>query len=193
MKAEKYETLESLPWYRKLILIAFFPFMLIGMILLALLFPLLLIVISGVNFAIERRFLYQLRQSGRYLRLSSARARISEEGGTFIIEKPTLGWNFTHAWWTPDDLLALSPYPVPTEDEYDNSAKEMKCLNWDAWCWDNYTSPETGRAFLIRVWNGMSLEPRLTKRFPNTRIVRTWTALANLPDPQESSNTIDAT
>ncbi len=162
---------------------------------LAFFFLVLVPILIGISFAMcflmEHRFLWWMRQNGRYLRLSRARSLILEKGGTFIIEVPTLGWGFTHAWWTPDDLLAISPFPVPTKAEYEQAVEKMQCLDWDDWCWKNYTCPEHGRAFLIRVWNGMSLEPRIITRFPNSQVVRTWTALVHFPNPPETTNEIE--
>jgi len=62
----------------------------------------------------------------------------------------------------------------------------MECLDWDRWVWDNYTCLENGRAFLLRVWNGASMERKLKKSFTDLDVVRTWTALVHFPKPPEN-------
>ena len=105
----------------------------------------------GANYFFERRIRRRMRHSRRYLSLADVRERIAAHGGALIIENPSLGWNFTHAWWTPDDLLSTSPFSVPTDEDYKNAAEKMKCLEWDKWCWDNYTCLDNGRVLTSRV------------------------------------------
>lgn len=182
-----------LPWRNKLALIFFAPFMLLALPLLALLGVVIVIFATLANFLSQRGFLRQMKFAGRYLTRSELRARVEEFGGTLIVEDPSLGWNFTHAWWTPDDLLALSPFPQPTDEEYDNAVKTMNCLDWDRWCWENYTSPDKGRAYLLRTWNGVTMERFFETRFPTTKRVRTWTALVHFPNSPPTMNSDEPT
>jgi hypothetical protein len=140
------------------------------------------------NYRLGRRLRSRMRRCGRFLRIRSVTGRIAADGGTLIIESPSLGWNFTHAWWTPENPLSHAPSPLPTEADYRQAAKTMKCLDWDKWCWENYTSPDSGRAFLVRVWTGASLEAKLSPRFPDLRVVRTWTALVHLAGSPDGSD-----
>lgn len=179
----------SQPWYRKIAMIVLFSFVLPTIPLVLLIFAFMVLFAVTVNYQFERRVRSRMRRCGRYLRISETRWRIAENGGTLIIENPSLGWNFTHAWWTPDDLLEQSPFAVPTDEDYRNAAKNMKCLDWDHWCWENYTCLDNGRAYLLRVWNGESMERKLKNWFPDLTVVCTWTALAHIPEPPESSNT----
>lgn len=118
------------PWYRKIaMVIGWFllwptvPFVLI--ILLALgLYAAVHIIVS------ELLFHARMRHCGRFLRWRRLGARIAEKGGgTLIIESPSLGWGFTHAWWTPEKVLAVSPYAVPTDEDYHSAAEKMQCLD----------------------------------------------------------------
>jgi hypothetical protein len=131
------------------------------------------------NYRLERRLRSRMRRCGRFLRIRTVSGRIAAEGGTLIIENPSFDWNFTHAWWTPENASLDAPCPMPSEADYRQAAKSMKCLGWDKWCWENYTSPDSGRAFLVRVCNGASLEAKLSPRFPDLQVVRTWTALVH--------------
>jgi hypothetical protein len=178
----------SQAWYRKVAMILLLPFVLPTIPLVLLIFACIGLYAVVANYFSERQIRRRMKQSGRYLSLSDVRDRIAACGGTLIIESPSLGWNFTHAWWTPDEIVATSPFSVPGENEYKIAAERMECLEWDRWVWDNYTCLDKGRAFLIRVWNGASMEQRLTKSFTNLDIVRTRTALMHVPKPPENPN-----
>jgi hypothetical protein len=132
---------------------------------------------------------------GRFLWPGAARLRVSAEGGTLIVESPTLGLGITRAWWTPDDVLARSPYSQPTPEDYKahlKSANGGQCLDWDRWCFDNYTQLEQGRAMLIATRSGRSVETKLKKAFPHLAVVHTWTALAHPPRPAGEISTRSA-
>jgi hypothetical protein len=131
----------------------------------------------GANWISAQRFRFRMSRCGRYLSFRQAHRRIETQHGTLIIESWTAGWGFTRAWWTPDDIRANSTVGPPTNMEIRNAIKNSRCLEWDKRCWENYTSPETGTAFLVRAWNGKSLERRIKKSFPSLSIVETWTAM----------------
>ncbi len=167
--------------FRTILMVLLLPLVLPTIPLALLIIAILYVVTSVLNYVGERRFRSRMRRCGRFLQSRDACQRIESEGGTLLIERPALGWNVTSAWWTPEDLPAKSPFPVPTDEDYKKELKEMRkvtglwCLAWDKWCWDNYTSPVHGRAFLLQVRNGKNLEPKLKALFPNLRIVRAWT------------------
>lgn len=171
------------PWYRRVAL-----FVLLPLIFLTTL-PLVFAIFLGLGlYAVIHGFVScilfraRMRQCGRFLRWRQLSARIAAEGpGTLIVESPSLGWSFTHAWWTPEKILDMSPYLVPTDDEYRSAAEQMHCLDWDRWIWENYTAPDDGRGFLLRVWNGQSIEELVRRSFPLVDVVHTWTALVHRP------------
>lgn len=185
MTAGSTNTFRTQPWYRKVVLIVLLPFVLPTIPVVLLVLACIGLYAAVANFVFELRVRRRMRRCGRWLSSSNVRDRIAASGGTLIIEAPSLGWNFTHAWWTSDDVLSTSPYTIPTEEEYRNAAATMQCLDWDRWCWDNYTSLDNGRAFLLRVCNGASVERRLRQRFADLRVVRTWTALVHVRKPPE--------
>jgi hypothetical protein len=160
---------------------------LIPLVLPAVLFAFVILLAIGLYTVIHNiisEFLFRawMRQCGRFLHWRKLSARIAEEGpGTLVIESPSLGWGFTHAWWTPEKILALSPYALPSDDDYRGAAEKMQCLDWDRWHWDNYTDPDKGRGLLLRVWNGRSLEKWVRRTFPAVDVVHTWTALVHAP------------
>lgn len=169
------------PWYRTIAMIALFPLVVLH------------IAYSGLcsvaaNYLFERRVLSRMRRSGRYVHLSEAQRRIADGVGTLIIENPSIAWGFTRAWWSPEDSLALSPFSVPTKEDYKSAALDLKCEEWDAWCWKNYTCLDNGRACLLRVWNGASVERKLKEQFPDLSIVHTWTAFVNEPESPPPAN-----
>lgn len=169
---------ETLPWYSKVAMIASLP-----------LLP-AIVAYAGVcsytqNYLSERRIRLRMQRCGRFLRLSEARLRIAEKGGTLIIENPTIAWDITHAWWTPENVLAQSPFLLPTKDDYKNAAVEMRCENWDFWCWQNYTCLDKGRAYLLRVWNGATLERTISTWSSDVTVVHAWTGLATRSDSRD--------
>ncbi|QDS95655.1 hypothetical protein FF011L_44530 [Roseimaritima multifibrata] len=175
-------TFGSQPWYRKVALFLLLPFVMPAIPLVFAILALMGVYAVTANYMFERRIRRRMRRSGRYLSLSIARERIASDGGTLIIENPSLGWSFTHAWWTPDDVRSSSPFAVPTNDDYRNAAEQMQCLDWDKWCWDNYTCPDNDGAFLLRVWNGATIERKLKKWFAELDVVHTWTAFVHTPE-----------
>lgn len=182
------QSFSSMPWYRKLLIVVLSPFTLVVLATVLPVFAILCAWAIAYNYLLERRLQSKMRHRGRFLRWKDALKRISAEGGTLIIEDPSLGWNYTHAWWTSENLLSKSPFSVPTGDEYERAAERMVCLDWDRWSWDNFTCPENGRALLLRVWNGASLERRLKKCAPELQVVRTWTALVHYPESSDQEN-----
>jgi hypothetical protein len=172
------------PWYRKVSSV--FTLVLLSPILLL---PLAILLALGLyavihNFVSEVWFRFRMAHCSRFLRRRQLSARIAAEGsGTLIVESPSLGWGFTHAWWTPEKVLAISPYAVPSDDDYRKAAEKMQCLDWDRWQWENYTAPDKGRAFLLRVWNGRSIERWIKQTFPDMSVVHTWTALVHVRKP----------
>jgi hypothetical protein len=170
------------PWYRKIALILLLPFVLLTVPLELLIFVFFGLIIFVYGFVGTIRFVARMRRRGRRLSFRQVRKRIDVEGGTLIIKSPALGWNTTYAWWTPDEVLTQSPFRIPTDEEYEQAARTMKCCEWDRWLWREYTSPDTGRAFLLRVWNGKSMESLLKSLFPSLAVVKTWTGAMHFPE-----------
>jgi hypothetical protein len=137
-----------------------------------------------INLVSEVRFRFRMSRGNRFLRRREFHDRVGWEGlGTLILEAPTLGWGVSRAWWTPDSILNLAPVDQPTLDEYKNSDGRTP-LEWDRWCWSVYVNPEDGKAFLLRTWNGASLERRLKARYPRLEVIWTRSALAQLGSGQ---------
>lgn len=182
------QSFSAMPWDRKLLIVLFSPFALVVSAIVLPVFTLFCGLAVAYNYVLERRFQSKMRHCGRFLQWKDALKRISGEGGTLIIENLSLGWNITHAWWTPENPLKDSPFSEPDKEDYKHAAERMSCRNWDRWCWDNFTCPENGRALLLRVWNGASLQRRLKKCAPELQVVRTWTALVHYPELSDDQN-----
>ena len=136
----------------------------------------------SANYVGEVWFQHRMRRARRFLSIAQVHDRIADCGGTLIIESPSFGWKYSRAWWTPVDVQTQSPFKTATLEDY-QQGDELKCLDWDRWCWNNFTSPETGGGFLLRVWNGKSVEGKLKEDFPDLVVVGTWTALVHLNEP----------
>ena len=170
------------PWYRKIALIFWYPMMVpVALVVLSFIAAIGLLAVI-LNYISECFLQLRMRWRGQYLRPAEVRRRIAKSGGTLIIENPSLGWNHTSAWWTPDDLPAISAFSTPSDDDYLKALDDGKCPEWDAWCYRNYTCPKQGSAYLLRVRSGAKLEGKLKNTFPELKVVRTWTALVHVTE-----------
>lgn len=171
----------SLPWYRKLLIILLFPFVVPYILLVGVLLGGLVLFGSTHYYICEHIFKRRMRRCGRFISVREAKRRMNSVNGTLIIESPSPGWGITRAWWTPDKMLSVSPYKIPTHDDFRAALKAHTSTDWDQWCFDHYVGSESGKAFLLKIWNGKKLESRLKAQFPDMDIVTTWSALSHLP------------
>ena len=164
------------PWYRIAVLIVLAPLMLIVNVVVVLpVLACMLLYALVYNWISRYGLRSRMRRCGRYLSLAESQLRIAQDGGTLILESPSLHWDYRRAWWTPDEVRSRSPFTVQTEEDRRQAIEQSKVLDWDRWCYDNYTSPDNGRAFLLRVGNGAALERSLKRQFPDLSVVRAWT------------------
>lgn len=68
----------------------------------------------------------------------------------------------------------------PDKEDYREYVRELQPHPWDKWCWDRYVSPDTGSAFLVKVWNGARFDLKLKKTHPEVRTVFTWSPFARM-------------
>src|SRR5262249_27459954 len=76
---------------------------------------------------------------------------ITEKTGTFISEALSIKGP-SRLWWTADKISEIAPYPfvVPVESrDYIWYAVEFRPFG--KWCFEQYTSPKTGKGFLIDI------------------------------------------
>lgn len=122
------------------------------------------------------------RQMARASRSLSRRdrRRIDQEEGTLIFDSFTLGWGIVRVWWTPEKVSEMQPPPLPTTDEWRAAATEANVTPWDRWCWNNFISPVTGRALLLRTggWFQFWTLPALKRRYAQIPQVSTWSVEA---------------
>lgn len=118
------------------------------------------------NLAREIRFHGRMRRIGRCVPPSQLARQMAAEEGTIIVESPTLGWRVSRAWWTDEDVLALAPTEPPSRPAPNDP--------FDRWCHEEYTSPDTGRAVLFKVWSGKRAQRCLSKAFPGVPVVAVW-------------------
>ena len=80
------------------------------------------------NLAGELHLLYRMWRAQRYVSGAAVCKLISKYGGTLVIKNPSAGWNYTHAWWTPDDLLSLASSPPSTDKDYESAIETKPAL-----------------------------------------------------------------
>jgi hypothetical protein len=153
--------------------VLFVPIALIGLFSVAIFLLFFGAYAAAGNIVRERRFKRRMKTLGRVLAKRQFLANLSS-GGSMLIEKPSMGWNITRAWWTSDDIIHIAPMPPATAEEWRQAARQELAHKWDCWCWDNYTSPESGKAYLLRVWNGVLIEKWLKQNYPLVPVVHTW-------------------
>jgi hypothetical protein len=107
----------------------------------------------------EWRFRSRMRKAGRWLSHTNLLHRLSEQTGTLIVEWPTPGWSFSRAWWS-DEVVGELPTDPATAGGFIRE------------CHVRFTSPDTGRAMLVAVWNGEQFARRLMQRFENIPTIR---------------------
>lgn len=123
--------------------------------------------------------------------LKQTHNKITNQGGTLTIESPTIGWVTTRAWWTPENVSLIGPRKPPDEKERSELKLKYGLLDWDQWCYRNFTSTDTGRAVLVRSWNGLAAERKLHRSLPNLNVVHNWTALSGIDNPEEWFEIVD--
>lgn len=116
----------------------------------------------------------KLRRDGRYK--NPAIQFDSLTTGTLIVDSPTVGWNITQCWWTPECIAEISPEPIPTDDDRDShirSKAEQLELPFDRWVSKRYLDANAGTAVLIGYRRGDVLA-RMISRRANLPIVKSW-------------------
>lgn len=123
----------------------------------------------------ERRLLRRLRSARRVLPWREVEQHLRAGSGTLIIET---GHKQGHRfWWTPDDIAAVSPIPVPAFADID-FVLFNPAAPFTRWCFERYLSLQGGTAFLTRSV-GLTFPPGFispdyfTSRFPAARVIAT--------------------
>ena len=116
----------------------------------------------------------RLRRDGRYKNPTIQLDSLSS--GTLIVDSPTVGWNITQCWWTPDRVVDISPEPIPTEDDRNShirSKADQLELPFDRWVSKRYLDANAGMAILIGYRRGDVLA-RMISRRANLPVVKSW-------------------
>jgi hypothetical protein len=112
------------------------------------------------NFANEKRFEKLMERSGR----KRTAETVDLTQGTLILERPSYSWAKTRLWWSPDEILALSPYPYPSPEERRKQATSESWDPFDRWCTETYLDAKNGTACLISAGVGQELLEGMRKK-----------------------------
>jgi hypothetical protein len=93
----------------------------------------------------ENAFLALMKSRERVIHWSDFSQAVSESRGTVLAERAYKGLN--RWWWTPDNVRELSPFPIAG---WWTMVTDKSFEPFSNWCRDRYTSPETGRAMIVR-------------------------------------------
>jgi hypothetical protein len=116
----------------------------------------------------------QLHRKGRYKNPAIQNDCLSS--GTLIVDSPTVGWAITQCWWTPDDVAAISPESIPTdEDRKSHIAEKPQRLElpFDRWVSKRYLDANAGTAILLARRRGEKTATTIAQR-TNIPIVKSW-------------------
>jgi hypothetical protein len=116
----------------------------------------------------------QLRRKGRYKNPEIRNDCLNS--GTLIVDSPTVGWAITQCWWTPDDVGAISPEPIPTDEDrklHVAEKPERLELPFDRWVSKRYLDANDGTATLLALRKGEKTANTIAQR-TNIPIVKSW-------------------
>lgn len=92
----------------------------------------------------KRAFHNRMNAAGRTIEWSDFLRALDETRGTAIVERCAFKGP-VYLWWTPENVYDACPYP--TVDWM--TLHEVSFLPFAEWCRERYTSPKSGRAFLV--------------------------------------------
>jgi len=125
------------------------------------------------------RGLRDLRRKGRAT--PAAEILDTATSGTLIVDRPGFNFKATQCWWTNENVLELSPVPIPTDAdriELCRQTKETTAHEFDLWCWERYISPDTGSAILVTPpHHGEAMADKMRERQPGLERVMSWSVI----------------
>ena len=142
----------------------------------------------GFNLLAEWQCRRKMRREGRLLGIDEVKRKIVAEQGTLILEYPSLGWNNSRVWWTSDDVAEIAPMPPRSIEDFepDSDWEDFDGGPFTEWVVAEYLSEETGKAFLISVWNSKSAAEKLFSEFPSLKKMRVDSQLVDIIQPEDS-------
>jgi hypothetical protein len=117
----------------------------------------------------QKRLLQQMTKQNRVMQWSEFVQALQEKRGTLIIEGEWL--NGAIWWWTEEDVRAASPPSFSESTLGTVREKQLGCIPFRRWCYERYTNPTNGRAFLIVGDDKSKLD--LLEKQPETPVIDT--------------------
>jgi hypothetical protein len=127
-------------------LISVFVFLPLLAIVAALQIPVLLVAIPWERCK-HRRFVARMKAQNRVMVWSDFVRALDEKRGTLIIEGSA--YKSQVWWWSEEDVRGVSPHQCPTGTLADARKKQRGFVPFRKWCYERYTNPANGRAFLV--------------------------------------------
>jgi hypothetical protein len=148
-----------------------------------------LVVIANVwvkeitDFFQERRFQKQMQEQGRFINWNDLVVRLEDGQGTIIVEgQHKMPYR---VWWTQENVPALYPQPLPTEQELSDASMDYYCTDDEThpfmeWCFTRYLHPDNGLASLtnppvniMKEVSGFDSAQLFKVKFPNIQAIDT--------------------
>jgi hypothetical protein len=124
----------------------------------------------------DKKLLRQLQIHGRVLPWGEVEKHLNAGEGTLVVEQANVIG--VHFWWTPDDVIATTPVPIPNMENIGTDFHRGKSSDpFVLWCFQNYLSVDNGKAFLTLPkgldLSGIIENEYLLSLYPKANIVRT--------------------
>ena len=94
---------------------------------------------------LEEKLSEEMQRKGRTIKWANFLQAVNAYHGTVIEERHSFKGP-VYLWWTPDNVRTLSPYPIA---DWFTMQKDKEFGPFARWCYERYTSTETGSALLL--------------------------------------------
>lgn len=121
------------------------------------------------------RFERRMKSTARLKTWNDIETSLADRTGTFVVESLSMKGP-SRLWWTPDTISEFSPFPFVSSDNQDRSCYEMEFRPFGNWCFYRYTSPRSGKAYLVEIPVEQSQE--IWKRVKTARYISTYSRKA---------------
>jgi hypothetical protein len=98
----------------------------------------------------ELRFKRRMKSMARLKTWNDVESCLADKTATFVVESLSMKGP-SRLWWTPDRISEISPFPFVSSDNRDRLCYEMEFRPFGNWCFHRYTSPRSGKAFLVEI------------------------------------------
>jgi hypothetical protein len=116
--------------------------------------PIGYLVTEGSRWARRGRLMRRMRKARRVMTWDEVELSLSsKQGGTLLLESPSMGWNDTDVWWTEEDVAgeaARAGIDVSSGSQPENARQLLDETPIEAWCRRRYVDSREGTGRLVQ-------------------------------------------